>query len=322
MKKLISAACLALGATLAFASAVQAAGTVREGTVVDIKPDRIILIDVTRAGERLVAVGERGFALLSDDAGKSWRAVGTPVTRTLTGVVFEDARLGVAVGHGGSVVRTEDGGATWTAVPLEEAASDSLLGVTSLGGGNFAAYGAFGLYFHSADGGKTWERRMILAEDFEAHISQVLPVSGVLWLVGEAATLARSEDGGVTYTAVPSPYTGSFFGIVTARDGALVIFGMRGNVFRSADNGATWQKIDLGGTTVSLNGGRVLSDGRIVLVGNSGLVVESADNGQTFTLQWSPAGKGFSAIAEVDGGVVVVGESGVGMLDSALTAGN
>ena len=317
MKHLISAACLALGATLAFASAAQAAGTVRDGTVVDIKPDRIILMDIARAGDRLVTVGERGFALLSDDAGKSWRAVGTPVTRTLTGIAFQDAKLGVAVGHGGSLVRTEDGGATWTAVELEDTGSDSLLGVASLGGGRFVAYGAFGLYFDSADGGRTWERRRILAEDFEAHISQVLPAHDALWLVGETGTLARSEDGGATYTALPSPYLGSFFGIVEAQDGALVIFGMRGNVFRSADNGATWQRIELG-TTTSLNGGRVLPDGRILLVGNSGLVAESSDNGLTFNVEWSPAGKGFSALAEVPGGVVVAGASGVGMLDAAL----
>jgi photosystem II stability/assembly factor-like uncharacterized protein len=65
----------------------------------------------------------------------------------------------------------------------------------------------------------------------------------------------------------------------------------------------------------------MLSDGRILLVGNSGLVAESADGGATFTAKWSPAGRGFSALAEVDGGgVVAVGESGAGLLDlAALT---
>ena len=78
-----------------------------EVTLVEIKPDRIILIDITRAGDRLVAVGERGFALLSDDAGETWRSRETPVTRTLTGVSFRDAKVGVAVGRGGcSPVRT------------------------------------------------------------------------------------------------------------------------------------------------------------------------------------------------------------------------
>jgi photosystem II stability/assembly factor-like uncharacterized protein len=320
MKQWTVLAALVMGASLACAAVAQSqAPAPRKGTVVDIKPDRIYLLDVASAGSRLVAVGERGFALLSDDAGKSWRAVGTPVVRTLTAVAFQDSKLGVAVGHGGSLVRTEDAGDTWTEVPMDEAAGDSLLGVTALGGGKFIAYGAFGMYFESVDGGRTWTRRMLLSEEFEAHISQVVPVGGVLWLVGETGTLARSEDGGATYTAVPSPYTGSYFGMVVAKDGALVIYGMRGSVYRSEDAGATWLKIETG-TTATFNGGRVLSDGRIMLVGNAGLVATSSDNGRSFSLAWSPASKGFSAVIEVPGGLVAVGEDGAGALDTgALT---
>jgi len=120
MKTWARASCLIAGAGLSFALAAQQPGGTRPGVVVDINPGRIILMDITRAGDRLVTVGERGFALLSDDAGKSWRAVATPVTRSLTNVDFENDKLGVAVGHGGSIVRTEDGGQTWTAVVVEE----------------------------------------------------------------------------------------------------------------------------------------------------------------------------------------------------------
>lgn len=324
MKSWIRVACLAMGATLAFASAAETdkgsakteATTVRAGTVVDIKHDHIYLLDVTHAGDRLVAVGERGFALLSDDAGKTWRAVGTPAKRTLTGVAFNGDQLGVAVGHGGTLVRTEDGGTTWTEVPMDEAMGESLLGVAALGDGKFAAYGAFGFYFDSTDAGRTWTRRVIIDEYFEAHISQVVPVNGVLWLAGEAGTLARSDDGGAAFVAVPSPYTGSFFGMLVAADGSLLLYGMRGSIYRSADAGVTWQKIEVH-TTASFNGGRVLSDGRIMLVGNAGLVAHSADNGQVFEIEWSTAGKGFSAVAEVPGGVVVVGERGAAVLDPA-----
>ena len=126
--------------------------------VVDVRSDRIMLLGLTQVGKRLVAVGERGFTLVSDDGGQTWKGVQTPVTRTLTGVAFKDAKVGVAVGHGGSFVRTEDGGNTWAQVTVEEAGPDSLLGVTHLEGDRFVAYGAFGLYFDSQDAGKTWQR--------------------------------------------------------------------------------------------------------------------------------------------------------------------
>lgn len=321
MKIWQKAACLVAGAGLSFALVAQQAGGTRPGVVVDINPGRIILMDITRAGNRLVTVGERGFTLVSDDDGQSWRAVATPVTRSLTRVAFEDDKLGVAVGHGGSIVRTEDGGETWTAVPVEEAGLDSLLGVTSLGNRRFAAYGAFGLYFTSDDGGASWERRTVISEEFENHISQVLAANGALWLVAEYGTLARSDDGGLTWVEVESPYEGSFFGAVVARDGVMIVFGMRGNIFRSTDGGVTWQNIETG-TTTAFNGGTVLSDGRIVLVGNAGLVAESTDNGATFQVQWSSAGRGFAAVVEVPGGLVVAGESGVRRLDPSTMASN
>jgi len=291
---------------------------VRKGTVVDVKPDRIVLLGLARAGDRVVAVGERGFVLVSDDSGKSWRAVGTPVDRTLTAVAFENDKVGVAVGHGGKLVRTEDSGDTWTEIPMEEAGSDSLLGVTSLGGGRFAAYGAFGLYFLSADEGRTWTRRTMISEEFENHISQIIVGKfGVLGLVGEYGTLARSVDGGETWEEVPSPYPGSFFGAVQAKDASLLAFGMRGTVYHSTDLAKTWHKVDLG-TTTSLNGGCVLSDGRIILVGNAGLVVESTDDGQSLNVKWAPDGAGFSAVVEApDGSIVVAGERGVRILDTS-----
>lgn len=321
MRDWIRAACACLAACIAVMPAARAQDApaeppARGKTVVDIRSDRIILIDIALAGSRIVAVGERGFALVSDDGGQTWKARETPVTRTLTGVAFESPKVGVAVGHGASVVRTEDGGETWTHVPLEEAEPESLLGVVSLGGGRYAVYGAFGMYFESTDSGRTWTRRTVLAEDFEWHISQVIQVGATLLMAAESGTLARSDDGGATWTAITSPYVGSFFGAVATPDGAVLAFGMRGNVFRSADLGATWQQVALD-SKAALNAGKVLADGRILLVGNSGLLAVSKDGGQTLEAYWAPEGGGFSNLVEVDGKIILAGERGITHLDPA-----
>jgi photosystem II stability/assembly factor-like uncharacterized protein len=323
MKHWARVACVLAGAGLLSVSAGRAAEEAapqaapkKSGVVVDIKTDRIVLMDIGLAGDRVVAVGERGFVLVSDDAGKTWKATPTAVTRTLTGIAFKDDRVGVAVGHGASVERTEDGGTTWTRVPLEEAEPESLLGIVHLGGDHFVTFGAFGMYFDSTDAGRTWQRHMVISEDFDRHISQVIPVGPSLFMVAESGTLARSDDGGMSWTQLASPYEGSYFAALTTRSGALLAFGMRGNVFRTTDLGATWQKIPLD-TTASLMSGSQLADGRVLLVGNSGLLALSNDDGQTLELHWSPARKGFAALAEVSGEVVLVGESGVSILDPA-----
>ena len=74
-----------------------------------------LLLDVASAGSRLVAVGEFGHVLLSDDKGTSWRqAASVPTRNTLVGVTFLDNQTGYAVGHAATILKTEDGGDNWT----------------------------------------------------------------------------------------------------------------------------------------------------------------------------------------------------------------
>ena len=76
-------------------------------------PERMRLNDVTRAGTRLVAVGERGVIVISEDNGSSWSQAQVPVSATLTAVMFVNDRLGWAVGHAGVILHSSDAGSTW-----------------------------------------------------------------------------------------------------------------------------------------------------------------------------------------------------------------
>lgn len=283
-----------------------------------VRADRIILQDLAQADNRLLAVGERGIIMLSDDAGKTWQPRFTATNRTLSGLAMADAQRGVAVGHGGTVLTTADGGLTWKAVTVDAAGKDALLGVLHAGGTRYVAWGAFGLFVESADNGATWERKQPLGPDFDRHLSHIA-ISGEHWLlVGESGTLARSSDAGKTWESIKSPYPGSFFGALATADGALLAFGMRGNIYRSADRGASWTKIE-SGTALALMSGRRLADGRLVLVGNTGVLAVSSDNGNSFTLQKSARGRGLAQLVQVSTGpakgtLVAVGEAGAEQL--------
>ncbi len=56
--------------------------------------------------------------------------------------------------------------------------------------------------------------------------------------------------------------------------------------------------------------GRQLADGRILLVGNTGLLAVSNDGGQTLRAALGAGRTGFSALAETDGKVILVGRDG------------
>ncbi len=71
-----------------------------------------ILMDIEKVNGRLVAVGERGHILVSEDA-CNWVQADVPVAVTLTGLCFPTNDKGWAVGHDGVVLHTEDGGKTW-----------------------------------------------------------------------------------------------------------------------------------------------------------------------------------------------------------------
>jgi photosystem II stability/assembly factor-like uncharacterized protein len=78
------------------------------------EPTQRMLLDITRAGDRLIAVGAAGLIIISDDSGDSWRQAEVPVSATLTAVDFPTPEKGWAAGHAGVILHSADGGQSWT----------------------------------------------------------------------------------------------------------------------------------------------------------------------------------------------------------------
>ncbi|MBV9345748.1 MAG: sialidase [Gammaproteobacteria bacterium] len=278
-----------------------------------------LLIAIAAAGSRLVAVGDRGVIVLSDDGGAHWRqADAVPTQALLTGVCFFDARRGLAVGHDLVVLSTLDGGRSWRRTHYEPEAQHPLLDVWCGPDGRALAVGAYSTFLVSSDAGASWEAR-----DFDAlvrgaaaagapggyHLNRIAGTVERLYIAGEAGHLYRSEDGGAHWRALPSPYAGSFFGVLPLADDAVLAFGLRGSLFRSGDGGASWERLD-SGTPAMLDGGAALDAAHVALVGLSGVVLVSGDAGRHFRRLPQPDPGGLSAALPLGGAVVVVGESG------------
>ena len=245
--------------------------------------DRVAVLALARAGTRLVAAGERGRVLVSDDDGTSWKVASTPTHHTLTSLTFQDARTGYATGHQRVLLRTEDAGDTWKHVTLESKERPALFAVR-VEGDRGIAVGAYGAYFESVDAGRTWTQRRIGPPDFDRHLTGIAAAGGGRFvLAGEAGALLASPDSGATWRVLDSPYEGSFFGALGLGEGIVIAYGMRGNAFRSTDAGKTWQRIDLGKYKGALQGASQLPDGTVILTGADGMVADSKDRGATFT---------------------------------------
>jgi photosystem II stability/assembly factor-like uncharacterized protein len=281
-----------------------------------------LLLDLALAGKRVVAVGERGHVLLSDDQGASWRqAKAVPTRAMLTAVYFADSEYGWAVGHDETIINTVDGGETWALSHYAPEAQQPLLDLWFANRVSGIAVGAYGAYFTTNDGGRHWTATKFAppapaarSEDElppDYHLNRIVGVGQRLYIAAEGGQLYRSDDRGATWRVLPSPYEGSFFGLVPIRGEGLLAFGLRGHLYRSADAGETWTEL-ASHTTAMLTDGVAINDLRVVIGGLAGVLLVSGDAGETFRLTQQEDRKGISAVLPGPAGsVVVAGEGGV-----------
>lgn len=300
------------------------------------------MLALARAGRRLVAAGERGLVLISDDEGRHWSQAQVPVQVSLTALRFADARRGWATGHLGVLLATTDGGASWT-LQLDgvQAARYTLLAADAAAqrksmpqlvkdgpdeplfdldvqGRHVLAVGAYGLAFENPEGGSGWTPfAQRLPNPRRLHLYGVRSVGGHIFIAGEQGLLLRSSDRGASFEVLPSPYKGSFFGLLAARSGTLLAYGLRGNAFRSADLGRSWSVVDTG-APVSISAGIERADGTLLLLAQNGDLLTSGNDGRQFTRR--PIASPFPAAAVADaeaGTVVLAGLRGLKRLELA-----
>ena len=267
---------------------------------------RGVLLGATVAGSRLVAVGERGHVLLSDDLSKSWRqAKAVPTRATLTCVHATDAQHLWAAGHGGIIIASSDAGETWAVAAGKAEAFDVLLAIYVDDDGRGLAVGGFGFALTTADRGKTWSATKLLdGEAGEKHLNHILVSKAGTWLIAaEGGLMLRSTDR-VHWTAVATPYKGSLWAGLQLQAGVLLVGGMRGNVVRSTDDGQSWlhSAIPQAG---SITAGAALPDGRAVLVGVDGTVVMADAAGSGFVLRRLEDRTALTAALALPGGALL-----------------
>jgi photosystem II stability/assembly factor-like uncharacterized protein len=232
------------------------------------------MMGLVNTGTHLVAVGDRGQILVSND-GRHWAQVQTPVRSPLTAVYFVDDKNGWAVGHDATILHTADGGKTWELQNFNAELEKPYLSVLFLDANTGFAIGAYGLASKTTDGGKTWTDLAAPAiRGEELHLNDIIKLgNGNLFVAGEQGTLGVSADNGVTWEKLASPYDASLFGALPVGDKGALIFGLRGNVYITQDvRSKSWTKIDTK-TVDTFFGATTAPNGDLVLVGLSGTIL-------------------------------------------------
>lgn len=315
-----------------------------------------LILAVKQYGDRYFATGAQGHILYSDDGGESWTQAQVPVRSTLTDVFFINPQLGWAAGHEGVILHSKDGGATWSkqydglrygqeglkfyqdlaashpenpVYPLmieemefaiSQGADKPLFGVRFHTPTYGHAMGAYGMVLRTLDGGHTWEHAMHNTENegfYHIFDSAHLPEQGKYFLTGEAGLLMVGDINERNARQVKSvPWEGSFFTTVASSDGAIVMGGLRGRMFRSNDAGDTWSAVKKPPTSAIVDSLR-LDNGDLIAVGIGGELLRSSDNGMSFApVKVAMAAPGnreriYSAAQGPDNTLIVGGPSGL-----------
>ena len=241
-----------------------------------------LLLDATSNGERLLAVGEQGHILFSDDQGSSWSHADVPVSLAITAVTFAGANKAWATAHDGVLLHSADNGASWQ------------VKLTGVDVARLSVQAA--------------EERVAL---LEAKLQQATPETreDLEWALDDATfavdDATEAIDGGVT-----TPLLNVWF--ANENDGYAL--GAYGVFLRTSDGGSTWKpdsnrlenpdKYHLYSMTRS-------SAGTLLVAGEAGTLLRSLDAGQTWERPKSPyQGSFFGAIAAADGSLLVFGLKG------------
>lgn len=292
---------------------------------------------------RLVAVGQRGHVLLSDDDGAHWTQSSVPLSSDLTAVQFVTPQKGFAVGHDGVVLTSDDGGRVWrmlldgnalNALVLQQlqeqpatAERDRLQteAQRNLDAGPDKPWldlyfsnpqegfvvGAYNLLAHTRDGGKTWQSWYASSDNSDKlfNLYAIRAHKGGLFIAGEGGVLMRLDTARQRFVRVATDYQGSFFGLLDAGD-ALIAHGMRGNALISRDGGTRWSALATGlqgSITASTRG----PNGDLWLVDQLGRVARSRDGGASFQSVNLPVNLPAAAVQVNSNTLVLAGSRGV-----------
>lgn len=264
---------------------------------------RAVFLDIAINQGSVIAVGERGIILRSDDQGDSWRQIPSPVDVTLTAVTFSDPRTGWAVGHESTILKTVDGGASWQVVRYKPEEERYYLNVWFKNVNQGVVLGTDGELWSTHDGGENWSVEILSVEEwYQNHLFAFheLADNSAVIAAERGGVFARST-GETKWRVVESPYPGTFFG-VTELGGQFLLFGMSGKAYqlelRSAENEVDqWREVDTSSDQFLLAATTAPESGHVVLVGRGGIVLEVGADGTVIHNRQRPNRVDITAIA-------------------------
>lgn len=293
--------------------------------------DESLLLDVAAAGKRIIAVGERGHITYSDDQGVNWTQASVPVSVLLTAIHFPSPTQGWAVGHGAIILHSSDAGQTWKKQFDGNKANQEVIDQSE------ERIAVMEQTLESAPEDQQEELEMQLEEaqfgledaQFDAEVGPSNPLLDVLFLnetegfaIGAYGYFFKTENGGKNWFNISSRIENQdrfhLNAITQVTGGAIFIAGEKGMIFRSNDDGDTWETVDspYDGSFFGTSGTGNVNE--VLVFGLRGNLYRSIDLGANWMrIDSNNEATLIAAQGDDDGVIVAVGNTGI-----VLVSGN
>jgi photosystem II stability/assembly factor-like uncharacterized protein len=284
---------------------------------------KALLLDLDWVGDRLVAVGEQGHIIYSDDGGTTWSHAEVPVSLMITAVDFPDGDDGWAVGHEGLVLASKDRGETWSiALTGEDIAGLQIEAAERL-------VEEVRARLDEAPEEEAEDAQWALEEaEFALEDARRAEEEGFMhpalnvwfrdadngYVTGAYGMLLRTSDGGSSWqlqsNRLDNPNGYHLYDIAQSRSGSLIVVGEAGQLHRSRDDGQTWEALD-SPYEGSYFGVIATDKGSLLIFGLRGRIFRSEDDGDSWTAIDAPGESTlFDGRVVANGPIVLVGAAG------------
>lgn len=279
---------------------------------------------VVAASEHAGAIwmsGQRGHLLSKPTDGGVFQQQAFPARLMLNLIRFEDGGGAWIGGAEALIVQRANSSSAWTIAHHQPGERAAVRGLLRAKNGRMFAVGTYGLALTLEAKASTRQAANLDALNPDGlHYFGLIALGNGDWLLhGESGFLALSSDEGRNWQRLVSPYEGSWFGALPWGSDGVLIFGLRGNAWRSRLPNTTagdtlaapkWERIDTA-TTQGLWGGTRLADGSALLVGAAGTVRRLGAEDSKARIIAAPTNKGIaSAVATSKGEVWLATEAG------------
>lgn len=267
-------------------------------------------------GKVLIAVGERGVILRSEDSGRHWTSSSVPRKDFDVRTVIHHPTSGawIAAGTRGAILRSLDSGKTWAALDHQLQVTFEALFVEPRSGALLIG-GEDGYVGRSIDAGLGWQLTRIRMPDPVSPVTAFYSLPGQLLATSAMGRFLTSADNGTTWELHDMNSNVYFTDAVFDPDHRVALMSSHvGDVFRREPGDDAWERVELSSNGRKRYLSAIRHDPRsksLVVTGHHGMAATSTDGGKT----WQQVETGFDTSMEsvaqlADGRYIGFGEGG------------